>query len=200
MIDTPRDVEDYWQTASEGMLHLHTATHVDELTPYYNALIHEANDRGIVRTWLEYGVGGGAGCEIATAAGFGVIGCDLSTRAKAPKGVPILHPSDLPKIADGSMGVIASTSTFQHMPDEAYARAVLAELARCAAPRCCGLIQVRYTDEPYTNGHLAYHQRAVRAHAWMRADIESALAQHGFDFDLPMVEKHRNYAWYRVRR
>lgn len=176
-----RAVRNFWNRAGAEMLHLRASEHISALRPWY-ARVAARHDSSAPRRWLDYGVGGGAGCILAYELGFDVTGCDVSDRAWAPEQVPILAPEDLAAVARGHFTAITSVSTFQHFESERYARAVLAEMRRLAAPRCSVLIHVRWGASPQ-NESGPYELRATHAHTWTRDGFTRALTDAGFYVD-----------------
>lgn len=192
MIDTAPDVLGYWQQASAAARHEDAARFEHEIGVRLNGLHHDN------RNALDYGCGGGAGMRELDERAWLPVGVDLVMQHDRFR---VLRPEQLHELDAGSFGLVMSTSCFQHFPDAHYAHAVLAELRRLAAPRACGLVQVRYCNpgDPYDPADLpsAYDKRAMRAHAWRIDAFWKALTAAGFTPEAVDLEPWRQYAWYR---
>jgi SAM-dependent methyltransferase len=192
VIRTPDDVTAYWRSAVPEMRH--------EDAPRYRATIEARLPPSFPRGTraIDYGCGGGAGLEALHARGCDPVGVDLVM--KHPR-FAVARPNQLNTLPSASFGVVLSTSVLQHFPDAAYARSVLNELRRLAAPGAFGLVQVRYFNagdgcDPSTQSS-DYAARAVRSHAWTIDAFWKVLAVTGFTPLAIDLEPWRQYAWYR---
>lgn len=169
------------------------------------------------KNWLEWGCGGGsvarkikARCEpkLYHAVDLSMDALDECRRSVADGDddscgwFEMYHPWTTNTIESGSVDHIVSTSVFQHFPSFDYARAVLAEMRRVAAPEARGLINTHYFMpgdhyDPTTMQKQPYTKTFGRYCSWQVPEFWRELKQAGFAPTDVVLEPETQFAWYR---
>jgi len=210
-LDPGPDVRAVWSADTDkrrALAHFHEHAEFDT-DAWGRAVFARMQPMRCHKTWLDWGCGGGAIARVviehAQPTRYHAIDVSFdalaTTAAIDPKHVVPLLPTETGAIKSASVDYIVSTSCFQHFPSRDYAREVLREMRRVAAPSARGLIQIRYYEpgdayDPAKTSRSAYEHVYIRACAWRPDEFAAELALAGFAAECVLLEPHRQYAWY----
>jgi ubiquinone/menaquinone biosynthesis C-methylase UbiE len=214
-LDPGPEVRAVWTEDSEmrrARAHFPGHTHVDreQWGAHVRQMFGWDGFDSIYQAWLEWGCGGGA---VASAIleerdprvyhAIDVSDDALAECAKLDSAVvECRKPHETSSIPDASVRYIVSTAVFMHFPSFDYARAVLREMRRVAAPGSRGLISTRYYQpgdhyDPAALQPLSYAKAFKRFCAWQVADFWHELTAAGFTPREVVLEPETQFAWYR---